>query len=88
MGDYVVHEDHGVGVYQGITRIQSEGTWHDYLLIHYSGNDKLYDSKHNHDAKNPDSSDINQTQRRQGAVRELVHDREIGYQTVSIRDGV
>ena len=42
VGDYVVHEDHGVGVYQGITRIQSEGSWHDYLLIHYSGNDKLY----------------------------------------------
>ena len=42
IGDYVVHEDHGVGIYQGITRIQSEGCWHDYLLIHYGGNDKLY----------------------------------------------
>ena len=41
-GDYVVHEDHGVGVYGGITRIQSEGTWRDYLLIRYNGNDKLY----------------------------------------------
>ena len=41
-GDYVVHEDHGVGVYRGITRLQSEGTWRDYLLIQYSGNDKLY----------------------------------------------
>lgn len=42
VGDYVVHEDHGVGIYQGITRIQSEGSWHDYLLILYGGNDKLY----------------------------------------------
>ena len=42
VGDYVVHEDHGVGIYQGTTRIQSEGTWRDYLLIHYAGNDKLY----------------------------------------------
>ena len=42
VGDYVVHEDHGVGIYQGITRIQSEGTWHDYLLIQYGGSDKLY----------------------------------------------
>ena len=42
VGDFVVHEDHGVGVYQGITRIQSEGSWHDYLLIQYGGNDKLY----------------------------------------------
>ena len=41
-GDFVVHEDHGVGLYQGITRIQSEGAWRDYLLIHYAGNDKLY----------------------------------------------
>ncbi len=41
-GDYVVHEDHGVGIYRGMTRIQSEGTWRDYLLIQYDGNDKLY----------------------------------------------
>ena len=42
VGDYVVHEDHGVGLYRGMTRIQSEGTWRDYLLIQYEGNDKLY----------------------------------------------
>lgn len=42
VGDFVVHEDHGVGVYRGITRLQSEGTWRDYLLIQYQGNDKLY----------------------------------------------
>ena len=42
VGDYVVHEDHGVGLYRGTTRIQSEGTWRDYLLIQYNGNDKLY----------------------------------------------
>ncbi len=42
VGDYVVHEDHGVGIYLGITRLQSEGSWRDYLLIQYSGNDKLY----------------------------------------------
>ncbi len=42
VGDFVVHEDHGVGIYRGITRIQSEGTWRDYLLIQYHGSDKLY----------------------------------------------
>ncbi|MDD2648724.1 MAG: transcription-repair coupling factor [Eubacteriales bacterium] len=42
VGDYVVHELHGVGIYQGTTRIQSEGTYRDYLLIQYSGSDKLY----------------------------------------------
>ncbi len=41
-GDYVVHEDHGVGLYRGISRIQSEGSWRDYLLIQYDGNDRLY----------------------------------------------
>ena len=42
VGDFVVHEDHGVGLYRGMTRIQSEGTWRDYLLIQYDGSDKLY----------------------------------------------
>ena len=42
VGDFVVHEDHGVGIYRGITRLQSEGTWRDYLLIQYQGSDKLY----------------------------------------------
>jgi len=41
-GDYVVHEDHGVGIYQGTVHLQSEGTYRDYLLIQYHGNDKLY----------------------------------------------
>ena len=42
VGDYVVHEDHGVGIYQGTVRLQSEGTYRDYLLIQYQGSDKLY----------------------------------------------
>ena len=41
-GDYVVHEAHGIGRYQGTVRLQSEGTWRDYLLIFYKGSDKLY----------------------------------------------
>ncbi len=41
-GDYVVHEHHGIGIYRGTVRLQSEGTWRDYLLIDYRGNDKLY----------------------------------------------
>ena len=42
VGDYVVHETHGVGIYQGTIRLQSEGTDRDYLYIQYQGNDKLY----------------------------------------------
>ena len=41
-GDYVVHEAHGVGVFCGTVRLQSEGTYRDYLLIQYKGSDKLY----------------------------------------------
>lgn len=42
IGDYVVHEGHGVGIYKGTVRLQSEGLWRDYLYIQYQGNDKLY----------------------------------------------
>ncbi len=42
VGDYVVHEDHGVGIYQGTTRLQSDGAVRDFLLIQYAGTDKLY----------------------------------------------
>ncbi len=42
VGDYVVHESHGVGVYRGTVRLQSEGLWRDYLFIQYQGSDKLY----------------------------------------------
>ena len=41
-GDYVVHEHHGIGIFRGITRVQTEGTARDYLLITYLGGDKLY----------------------------------------------
>ena len=41
-GDYVVHEDHGVGLYRGVTRLMQGGAWRDYLLIQYDGSDKLY----------------------------------------------
>ncbi|MCL2545551.1 MAG: DEAD/DEAH box helicase, partial [Clostridia bacterium] len=42
VGDYVVHESHGVGIYQGTVRLQSEGAYRDYLFIQYQGSDKLY----------------------------------------------
>ncbi len=42
IGDYVVHETHGIGIYQGTTRLTSEGASRDYLLVQYLGSDKLY----------------------------------------------
>lgn len=42
VGDYVVHESHGVGQYRGTVRLSSEGRWRDYIYIQYQGADKLY----------------------------------------------
>lgn len=42
VGDFVVHESHGIGIYNGTVRICSEGTYRDYLYVQYKGNDKLY----------------------------------------------
>ena len=42
IGDYVVHEQHGVGIYQGIERIKSEGIEKDYMKIGYANNASLY----------------------------------------------
>ncbi|HPF88501.1 MAG TPA: transcription-repair coupling factor [Candidatus Limiplasma sp.] len=41
-GDYVVHDIHGIGIYDGVVQLQTEGVTRDYLLIRYLGNDKLY----------------------------------------------
>ena len=39
VGDYVVHETHGIGIYQGTKRLTSEGASRDYLLVQYLGSD-------------------------------------------------
>jgi transcription-repair coupling factor (superfamily II helicase) len=41
-GNYVVHVDYGIGVYQGLVRLEGEGVENDYLLLRYEDNDKLY----------------------------------------------
>ncbi len=42
IGDYVVHESHGVGKYVGTKRLEVRGTIKDYILIEYRGEDKLF----------------------------------------------
>lgn len=42
IGDYIVHEVHGIGQYCGITKVSKNGFDKDYLLIQYRGKDKLY----------------------------------------------
>lgn len=41
-GDYVVHVNHGIGVYKGIKQIEVGGNKRDYLDIVYDKDDKLY----------------------------------------------
>ena len=42
IGDYVIHENHGVGVYQGIEKIQVDRTTKDYVKIQYADGGNLY----------------------------------------------
>ncbi|WP_160670482.1 transcription-repair coupling factor [Clostridium sp. C8-1-8] len=42
LGDYVVHANHGIGVYKGIKQIDVSGHKRDYLDIEYAKGDKLY----------------------------------------------
>jgi transcription-repair coupling factor (superfamily II helicase) len=41
-GDYVVHVDHGVGIYQGLERIRVRGHERECLAIGYQEHDKLF----------------------------------------------
>lgn len=42
IGDYVVHETYGVGIYRGVTQVQTDGITREYILLQYAGTDKLY----------------------------------------------
>lgn len=42
IGDYVVHNVHGIGIYNGIKTLSSNGITKDYLEILYQGTDKIY----------------------------------------------
>lgn len=42
VGDYVVHEGHGVGIYRGIENVEVDGVAKDYIKIEYGGGGSLY----------------------------------------------
>ena len=42
IGDYVVHEMFGIGIYQGLVTIAKQGMNKDYIKIMYADNDVLY----------------------------------------------
>ena len=41
-GDYVVHENYGIGIYRGIEKIEREGAARDYMKISYGDSGTLY----------------------------------------------
>ena len=41
-GDYVVHLDHGIGIYRGITSIEVEGGAIEVAIVEYEGGDRLH----------------------------------------------
>jgi transcription-repair coupling factor (superfamily II helicase) len=42
VGDYVVHVDHGVGIYQGLRQLSVGGSQRDFMLLTYQDEAKLY----------------------------------------------
>ncbi|MDE6888798.1 MAG: transcription-repair coupling factor [Eubacterium sp.] len=42
VGDYIVHENHGLGIYRGIEKIEVEGIAKDYIKIEYGKGGVLY----------------------------------------------
>ena len=41
-GDLVVHEDHGIGRYGGLSKMEIDQKVNDFVVIEYAGNDRLY----------------------------------------------
>ena len=42
MGDYVVHEEYGIGQFLGLSSLEKEGVVGDYLLLQFAGGCKVY----------------------------------------------
>ncbi len=42
VGDYVVHKDFGIGLFEGLKRIEQNGVEKEFLLIQYRDGEKLY----------------------------------------------
>ena len=41
-GDYVVHSTHGIGIFEGIHKLDMQGIIKDYIKVKYAKNDTLY----------------------------------------------
>ena len=89
VGDYVVHENHGLGIYRGIEKIEQDKVVKDYIKIEYADGGNLYlpatklegiQKYAGADAKRPKlnrlgGSEWNKTKTRvRGAVKEIAKD--------------
>ena len=41
-GDYVVHINHGIGIYRGLKKEEVQGAVRDYLEVEYAAGDRLF----------------------------------------------
>ena len=88
-GDYVVHENHGLGIYQGIEKIEVDKVSKDYMKISYAKGGNLYipatqldliQKYASSDAKRPKLNSLGSQEwtktktRVRGAVREIAKD--------------
>lgn len=82
-GDYVVHENHGIGIYRGIEKIDVDGVTKDFMKVEYAGGSTLYvlatqldmiQKYADADSKPPKISKLGgiEWQRTKGKVREAV----------------
>ena len=42
VGDFVVHEKHGIAIFDGLVNLNVAGISHDFIVLRYQNNDKLY----------------------------------------------
>ncbi len=42
LGDYIVHENYGIGIFRGISQVETDGLIREYILLQYAGTDRLY----------------------------------------------
>ena len=89
VGDYVVHENHGLGIYRGIEKVEVDKTVKDYIKIEYDKGGNLYilatqldmiQKYAGADAKKPKLNKLGGTEwtktktRVRGAVREIAEE--------------
>jgi transcription-repair coupling factor (superfamily II helicase) len=102
VGDYVVHENHGLGIYKGIEKIEVDRVTKDYIKIEYASGGNLYilatqleliQKYAGSDAKKPKlnklgSQEWNKTKTKvRGAVKEIAKDLVQLYALRQEKDG-